>query len=159
MSAISMEKSLGFDDRNIRWYKLGDFEHFVYAMLEVDPERKIIDAVLKFEPNEKIFLHRHLALTNTMVLQGEHRIYEPDGTLKEIRPVGSYTSSPASPDAHREGGGSEGAVVFYSIRFDDETIFEILDDAQNAVGTLSLQDFMAVHQQQKEARLQERAVA
>jgi hypothetical protein len=159
MPAISMEKTLGFDDRNIRWYKLGDFEHFVYAMLEVDPERKIIDAVLKFEPNEKIFLHRHLALTNTMVLQGEHRIYEPDGTLKEIRPVGSYTSSLASRDAHREGGGPEGAVVFYSIRFDEETIFEILDDSQNVVGTLGLQDFTAVHQQQKEARLQERAVA
>jgi hypothetical protein len=28
-------------------------------------------------------------------MQGEHPLYESDGKLKEIRAVGSYTSSPA----------------------------------------------------------------
>jgi hypothetical protein len=44
-----------FDDRNIRWYKLGDFEHFVFAMLDVDVPQKIVDFILKFPPNQQIF--------------------------------------------------------------------------------------------------------
>jgi hypothetical protein len=67
-------KSYAFDDRNIRWYKLGDFDYFVFAMLDVDAPRKTVAFIAKFEPNQKIFVHRHLALTNTMVLQGEHRM-------------------------------------------------------------------------------------
>jgi hypothetical protein len=98
--------SYAFDDRNIRWYTLGDFEHFVFAMLDVDVSQKIVDFILKFPPNQQIFLHRHLALTNTLVVQGEHRMYEPDGALKEVRPAGSYTSTPPG-EPHREGAGDE----------------------------------------------------
>lgn len=94
--------SYAFDDRNIRWYRLGDFEHFVFAMFNVDQPRQIVDFILKFAPNQQIFLHRHLALTNTLVVQGEHRLYEPNGALKEIRPVGSYTSTPPGERIARE---------------------------------------------------------
>ena len=87
-------------------------------MLDVDVPQKIVDFVLKFPPNQKIFLHRHLALTNTLVVQGEHRLYEPNGQLKEVRPVGSYTSSPPGYP-HQEGAGDEGGVVFYSVRGKD----------------------------------------
>src|SRR5271163_614689 len=114
-SVVSENKSYNLDDRNIRWYKFGDFDYFVFAMFDIDEKMKIVDFILKFEPNQRIFLHRHLALTNTLVVQGEHRLYEPNGALKEIRPVGSYTSSPPG-EPHREGGGAEGCVVYYSIR-------------------------------------------
>lgn len=139
-----------FDDRNIHWYKFGDFEHFVFAMLDVDAPKKLVDLILKFEPNQQIFLHRHLALTNTMVVQGEHRLYEPTGALKEVRPVGSYTSSPPG-DPHREGGGEKGAVVFYSIRAEGDTLFEVLDDDLNVVATLGMQDFIDALKEQKNA--------
>jgi quercetin dioxygenase-like cupin family protein len=112
-SVATATTSYVFDDRHIRWYELGDFKHFVFAMLDVDVSQKIVDFVLKFPPTQKIFLHRHLALTNTLVVQGEHRLYEPNGQLKEIRLVGSYTSSPPG-DPHQEGAGEEGGVVFYS---------------------------------------------
>jgi hypothetical protein len=140
--------SYGFDDRNIKWYKLGDFEHFVFAMFDVDEPRQIVDFILKFAPNQQIFLHRHLALTNTLVVQGEHRLYEPNGALKEIRPVGSYTSSPPG-QPHREGGGDDGGVVFYSVRGKDGTLFEVLDDNLKVVGRLGMKDFieaLAEHQ-------------
>jgi hypothetical protein len=42
-------------------------------------------------------------------------MYEPDGTLREVRPVGSNTVSPPG-DVHTEGGGPEGGVVHYSVR-------------------------------------------
>jgi hypothetical protein len=140
--------SYTFDDRNLRWYKLGDFESFVFAMYNVDVPGKIIDFVLKFAPNKQIFLHRHLALTNTLVIQGEHRLYEPNGKLKEVRLVGSYTSTPPG-EPHREGGGDEGAVVFYSVRGKDGVLFDVLDDEQKVVGTLSLDDFVAAFNEQK----------
>ena len=83
-----------FDDSNIDWQRLGDFEHLHYSILDVDSENNIADVLFKFAANEKILLHRHLGHNNTLVIQGEHRLYEPDGTLKEVRPVGSMTSSP-----------------------------------------------------------------
>ena len=150
-TAVAAETtSYNFDDRNIRWHELGDFDHFVFAMLDVDVPKKLVDLILKFEPNEKIFLHRHLALTNTLVVQGEHRLYEPNGALKEIRPVGSYTSSPPG-DPHQEGGGDEGAIVFYSIRGEDGVLFEVLDDDLNVVGTLSMQDFVGAFEEHQKA--------
>ncbi len=139
-----------FDDRALRWYQLGDFEHFVFAMLDVDTEKLIVDFILKFPPHEQIFLHRHLALTNTFVVQGEHRLYEPDRSLKEIRPVGSYTSS-LPGDPHREGAGDGGGVVFYSVRGKDGILFEGLDENLNVNVTLSLEDFTSAYEEQKNA--------
>jgi len=151
-TAVAAEPtSYVFDDRNIRWYTLGNFEHFVFAMLDVDVPQRIIDFILKFPPNQKIFLHRHLALTNTLVVQGEHRLYEPNGKLKEVRPVGSYTSSPPG-DPHQEGAGDEGGVVFYSVRGKDGALFEVLDDNLNVIGTLGLDDFVSAFNEQKQAR-------
>ena len=54
--------SYSFDDRNIRWNKLGDFEHLLYSILDVDEKNSIADVLFKFSANEKILLHRHLAL-------------------------------------------------------------------------------------------------
>lgn len=142
--------SYAFDDRYIRWHKMGDFEHFEIAMLDVDVSQKIVDFLLKFEPNQQIFLHRHTALANTLVIQGEHRLYEPNGALKEVRSVGSYTSSPPG-EPHSESGGAEGAVVFYSIRAEEDTLFEVLDDTLNVVGTLSTQDFINAWKEQQNA--------
>ena len=139
-----------FDDRAMRWYKLGDFEHFVFAMLDVDSENIIVDFILKFPAHEQIFLHRHLALTNTFVVQGAHRLYEPDGSLKEIRSVGSYTSSPPGYP-HREGAGDGGGVVFYSVRGKDGVLFEGLDEDLNVNVTLSLEDFASAYEEQKNA--------
>jgi len=129
-----------FDDRNINWQPLGEFKHFMVAVYHVDEARKIVDFIIKYEPNERIVTHRHLAQTSTLVIQGEHRIYEPNGELKEVRPVGGYTSSaPAEP--HSEGGGAEGAVIFYSLRADDERLFELYDDEMNSISTLGIADF------------------
>ena len=147
-ATINNLMAYAFDDRNISWYKLGDFEHFVFAMLDVDVPGKIVDFILKFPPNQQIFLHRHLALTNTLVVQGQHRLYEPNGVLKEVRVVGSYTSTPPG-EPHREGAGDEGGVVFYSVRGKDGVLFEVLDDNLKVVGTLSLDDFVAALKEQK----------
>ena len=136
-----------FDDRNIQWHKLGDFEHFVYSILDIDRENNIADVIFKFEPHQPIILHRHKVFNKMLVIQGEHRLYEPNGDLKEVRPVGRYTSSPATPDPHRECGGDEGAVVFFSIRGNSYkgALYELLDDQENLIGIITMQDLIDLH--------------
>ena len=134
-----------FDDSNIDWQRLGDFEHLHYSILEVDPKNKIADVLFKFAANEQIVLHRHLAHNNTLVIQGEHRLYEPDGTLKEVRAVGSMTSSPPSDEPHREGGGDQDVIIAFSIRGNDGVLYELLDDDMAVMGTITMQDLVDLH--------------
>ncbi len=130
-----------FDDRNINWQRLGDFQHLHFHILDVDEKNGIADVLFKFAANEKIVLHRHLAHNNTFVVQGEHRLYHPNGEIKEIRPVGSMTSSPPSKDPHREGGGAQDVIIAFSIR-GTGVLYELMDEDQNVIGTISMADLV-----------------
>jgi quercetin dioxygenase-like cupin family protein len=138
-----------FDDRNIHWNKLGDFEHLLYHILDIDVENKIADVLFKFAANQQIVLHRHKAHNNTFVVQGEHRLYEANGKVKEIRPVGSYTISPPNDEPHREGGGDQDVIVFFSIRGSEGILYEILDDDLNQIATISMQDLIGLYEAQQ----------
>ena len=137
-----------FDDVNIKWHTLVNFEHLHYAILDIDEHNKIIDVLFKFAARQQILLHRHKALNKTFVIQGEHRLYEADGRLKEVRAVGSYTSSLPCDDPHREGGGDVDVIVFFSIRGNDGVLYEILDDDLNIIATLGFQDFITLYKEQ-----------
>jgi len=140
-----------FDDSNIRWHRLEGIEHLEYCVLDIDRERLVVDALLKFAANKKILLHRHTALNHMLVIQGEHRLYEPDGRLKEVRPTGRYTVSPASAEPHREGGGDEDVIILFSIRGTDGTAYELLDDDGNLIGTIGMAEFEALYAAQSAA--------
>jgi len=133
---------VAFDDSNIDWQILGSYKHLHYSILDVDSAEATADVLFKFAANEKIFLHRHLGHNHTFVIQGEHLIYHPDGVLKEIRPVGSMTSTPPSEDPHREGAGDQDAIVAFSMRRRKGVMYEILDDDMNIVDTISFQDLV-----------------
>jgi hypothetical protein len=137
-----------FDDTNIKWQTLGDFEHLHYAILDIDEQNEIIDVIFKFAAHQQILLHRHKALNKTFVIQGEHRLYEANGRLKEVRAVGRYTSSLPSDEPHREGGGDVDVIVLFSIRGSDGVLYEILDDDFNIVGTLGWQDLVNLYKEQ-----------
>jgi hypothetical protein len=138
-----------FNDTNINWQTLGDFEHLLYSILSIDEQNKIIDVIFKFAANQQIVLHRHKALNHLFVIQGEHRIYEANGVLKEVRPVGSHTISQPSVEPHREGGGDIDVIVLFSIRGSDGVLYEVLDDDLNVVATLSMQDFIDLYKNQR----------
>lgn len=140
-----------FDDRNIDWQPLADFEYLTARILAVDETNNIADFLIKFDPEKMIFLHRHLAQTNTIVLDGEHVIYEP-GTkeVREVRPVGCYTAS-APGDAHHEGGGAKGCILHYTVRGKTDALFDVLDDDGNVQGTLRTADFKVALDQQNQA--------
>jgi 2,4'-dihydroxyacetophenone dioxygenase len=134
-----------FDDRNIQWQPLGELQHFVAKIYRVDEAAKAVDFIVKFDPLETIVPHRHVAPTNTFVVQGEHRLYELDGSPKEIRPCGTFTATPAGTPGHLECGGEEGAIVLYHMWTEDgsEDLFEIQDNDGKVIGTLGFKDFVA----------------
>lgn len=134
-----------FDDTNIQWQTLGDFEHLHYSILDIDEQNLIIDVLFKFASHQQIVLHRHKALNKTFVIQGEHRLYEADGRLKEVRSVGSYTSGLPSDEPHREGGGDIDVIVFFSIRGNEGVLYEILADDLKVIATLGFQDFIDLY--------------
>jgi hypothetical protein len=77
-------------------------------------------------------------------------LYEANGKLKEIRPIGSYTRSPPNDEPHREGGGDQDVVVFFSIRGSNGVLYEVLDDDLNLIATLSFQDFVDLFKAQQQ---------
>jgi hypothetical protein len=87
---------------------------------------------------EMFVLHRHMIHNNKFVVQGEHRLYEPDDTLKEVRPTGMYKSTPAG-DVHLGcGRPDQDVVVLSDMHGRDGVFYELLDDDQNVVALAQL---------------------
>ena len=82
-----------------------------------------------------------MEFTHTFVIADEHHIYEPDGTLREVRPIGSFTVRKPG-EIHNECGGPDGAVVHYTAR-GIGMLFEVLDDSGNVLGGLTLENLVA----------------
>jgi len=139
-----------FDDRNITWRKLGDFEGFVASILYVDEPANVAEFIVKFDPNTSSMIHRHLAATHTFVIDGDHIIYEIDGRLRESRPVGRYTFTAPDGDSHTEGGGTAGCTLLYSIRGTSDALFDLLDEQGKTIATLRTGDFKAALDAQKQ---------
>ena len=136
--------TLAFNTRNIQWYTLDGFPHIAYHIFAVDEEKRIVDILFKFDANAKIALHRHRADYITLILQGELRIYRPNGELKEIRPVGSYVEGKANSEPHTEGGGDQDVIAFFSNRDVDNLVYEILDESLATIATLGISEFKAL---------------
>jgi len=142
-------KNFNFEQHNISWNTLGEFENFLYHILHIDDDNKIIDVLFKLSAHKPIFLHRHLALNMSLVIQGEHHLYDVDGNLKEVRPTGSYTCSPASNEPHQECGGDDGVILLFSIRGGDAPLYEVLDEnSHSVIATLGYQDIVNLYQSQ-----------
>lgn len=132
-----------FDNSNITWRTLDWLDHISFFVYKVDEENRIVDAVFKFAANQRVMLHRHHCPYVTLVMQGELRFYRPDGTLKEIRPTGSYVSGAANGEPHLEGGGDQDAIVFFSNRNIEDALYEFLDEGGKPVQILGIADFKA----------------
>jgi hypothetical protein len=138
-----------FDDSNIDWHPFGDFKGFVASILHVDEEKRIAEFIIKFDPNTKAILHRHLAPTYTFVIAGDHVIYEPDGSVREVRPVGRFTASGVDGDIHDEGGGPDGCILLYSVRGATPALFEMMDKEFNVTATQMVGDYKAAWDAQR----------
>lgn len=140
--------SADIDQTNLKWYTLEGFDHIAYHVVNVDPKEKTVDVLFKFAANEKIVLHKHHADYSTFILQGELRIYDADGSVKEIRPTASYVEKKAGGTAHTEGGGNTECIALFQNRGTDGVIYEVIGPNDETLATLGLQDFKAMWEAQ-----------
>ncbi len=139
-TTISQSPSCDLYDHEINWQPFAGIENLELTLCDIDEDRQVVDLLVRFAPNKIITMHNHLMQTNMFVIQGELRMYEPDGSVREVRPAGRYYRG-RRDDVHSEGGGPEGAVVFYSVRgHGAEEVFQVMDDEQNVVTTLRMDD-------------------
>jgi len=145
---LTMKNSNSFDETEVNWQELPGVDHTWLSILNVDDNAKIVDVLFKFSANEKIVLHRHTANFNTFVIKGEHRIYNPEGELKEVRPIGTYKASLPDIEPHREGGGDEDVIILFSLRPYNNTdpIYEILDGNNEVESTMSFDDLKEMYE-------------
>ena len=104
-----------FDDRNVTWQTI-DYIGAQIHVLAVDDARAIADVLIRFQPDTPGRLHRHVCDFSTFVLQGDLQFWRPDGSLKEVRPTGSYVQVAANGEPHLEGAGDQMAIVLFSFR-------------------------------------------
>ncbi len=145
MSAQPKTTQSGCDlyDHEIKWQPFAGIENLELTLCDIDEARQVVDLIVRFAPNKTVTMHNHLAQTNMLIIQGELRMYEPDGRIREVRPAGRYYRG-RTDDTHSEGGGPDGAVVFYSMRCDGaRNVLEIMDDAANVQATLTMDDVRA----------------
>lgn len=139
----SMQPDCHLYDHEITWLPFAGIENLELSLLDIDEERSVVDLIVRFAPNKTVTMHNHLAQTNMLIIQGELRIYEPDGSIREARTPGKYYRG-RTGDAHSEGGGPDGAVVFYSMRADDDPkVLDVMDDDGNVQATLTMDDVRA----------------
>lgn len=131
-----------FDDSNIAWRSF-DFLGTQYCVQAADAAMGIADVLIKFQPHTPGKLHQHLMDYSTFVLQGELRFWRPDGSLKEIRPTGSYVHAAANGEPHTEGAGDQAAIVLYSIRGGTGDMFAVFEPDSDEVHKLGFADFAA----------------
>jgi len=130
-------------DHAIKWLPFAGIENLELTLCDIDEQRSVVDLLVRFAPNKTVTMHNHLAQTNMFIVQGELRIYEPDGSVREIRPAGHYYRG-RTGDAHSEGGGPDGAVVLYSMRCDGaRDVLDIMDDDARVLATLTMDDVRA----------------
>jgi hypothetical protein len=131
--------------RDIPFKPFGRYTGFDYKIVDVDVERRTVEMILRFEPNAQCFYHRHLGPVASVVLEGEHHVRHVDEAgvaTDQVRTCGEFTMS-HDESAHIEGGGPEGGTILFSLRGDQDHLYDILDDQLQLVHEVTVQDFRA----------------
>jgi len=124
-----------------------DWKEFIpgavdFRILEVNVAARTVDLLAKFAPGKQCFNHRHVAQATTLVLEGELHIIEKSaqGDVRKVKPAGSFSSG-AVDEVHIEGGGVEGALVYFSLRGHSDRIYDMLNEDLTLMQTITVQDF------------------
>ncbi len=137
----SLEK-FHFDTSQVEWK---DFitTGCYYKLLDVNVAARTADMLVKFEPGARCLYHRHVAPATSLVLEGELHIFDRTSsgeTLRTVKPAGTYTVG-VENDAHVEGGGEQGVIVYFSMRGTSDHIYDLLDSELNLKRRISIHDF------------------
>lgn len=117
-------------------------EGCLYRILDVNPEGRSAQMLMRFAPHAKCVFHRHTAVVSTLVLEGELRVWEQtgEGEVLKRKPAGSFSVGGRN-EIHIEGGGDEGAVIFYHMQTESDVIYEILNPDLKLRRSITVADF------------------
>ncbi|MEI8001321.1 MAG: hypothetical protein WCI50_08210 [Actinomycetes bacterium] len=122
--------------------------HHDLVILGHDRDAGTLDLLIRFDDRGgHCQAHRHISTTTVLVLEGEQHLDElrPDGTrVHKVRRAGEHHLSTGDPYPHRERGGSDGAVVFFSHHAPDGRLYEIVDDDGAVVSTVTIDSLIAL---------------
>ena len=136
-----------FDLSSVDWsHMVGGPEYdypieFDVAVLGSQADLGTLDLLVRFAPNSHCHFHRHVAATRTLVLQGEHHVFDVGSngeSVHKIKPAGTYSQSP-SGDIHMERGGPNGAIVLFNLHSPSGVLFETLDADHNVLATSTIE--------------------
>src|ERR1700733_6814005 len=115
---------------------------YLVAVTRVDRAAGQIEFLAKWAPNSYCHYHRHLGLTASWVIEGEHHIVETTETqiLHKTRKPGFRGQSPAG-EMHMEYGGAEGSTVLFMCEAVDGNLFDIVAKDGSVIATATLEDF------------------
>ncbi|MBW2314233.1 MAG: hypothetical protein JRH10_08585 [Deltaproteobacteria bacterium] len=131
-----------FDASRHKWREvtgepgLSYFVHHDYTILGYDLEAGTLDMVVRWgRDGGHCPLHRHVATTTVLVLEGEQHLcsLNADGSRAEpiVRKAGDYALSVGRALPHFESGGADGGMAFLGCHSTDRRLYELLDEDQN----------------------------
>ncbi len=131
-----------FDDRNISWAPFRGIVGLHYHLLEVDEGRQQVDMLVKFAAHARSVAHRHVGPSRTLVLEGEHRIYQASAGEgpRQVRAAGAFALFNGD-ETHAEGAGPGRTIILLSMQAIDGRVWELLDDDLNVTRHVTLADF------------------
>ena len=110
-----------------------------YTILGYDKTANTLDMLVRWAGDGgHCPLHRHVATTTVMVLDGEQHLTDilPDGSHGDhkVRTLGEYAlSSGTDQQPHLERGGDAGGVAFFGANSPNGLLYELLDEDMKVV--------------------------
>ena len=128
-----------FDPSRYRWRNVvGDPSlsykvHHDYTVLGHDRAAGTLDMLVRwYGDGGHCPIHRHVATTTVLVLDGEQHLSDihPDGSRgnPRVRRAGEYALSTGDAHAHLECGGAQGGVAFFGCHTKDGLLYELNDE-------------------------------
>lgn len=132
-----------FDTNHIRWREFDEDSElsyklrYGYSILGHDREAGSLDMLMRFGGDGgHCQFHRHVAVTSTLVLEGEQHleVFQEDGsTQHKVRRAGEYDLSLGNDPPHMERGGVDGAIILLSTHTRDGRLYDLLDEDRNVI--------------------------
>ena len=142
------DPSRPFDPSRYRWREVkGDDSlsykvRHDYAILGYDVENHTLDMLVRWQNDGgHCPIHRHVATTTVLVLEGEQHLWDllPDGSRRHrVRRAGDHALSTDDPYPHLESGGETGGITFFSSHAPGGVLYEILDEELNVIAHVTI---------------------
>lgn len=110
-----------------------------------------VELLTRWEPLSHCHFHRHRAETTSIVLRGELHVADYcDGkvTHSRVRTAG-HRAFGSGDEVHREWGGPEGALVYFSLYAEDGILADQLSDRGALLKTTTIDDLKLIHELQE----------